>query len=595
MGTNGAGTALATGRPVVVQGDEHYLEAFRSFTCVAAPIRDGGGNLVGAIDLSTSLADGKPANIGLMSYVALMIERDLVHARREYQWRNARQAADELAARETQWRRAHERLQLILDHVPVLVYLVDESGRIVEVNKAWQSLSGLDASSVVGRTLDEVFDRPVASRFAAHNRLVLDTGQPRSFEEEYAGRSYLSVKVPVRDPDGRSGAVCGLSIDITERKRAEDLLRAEEERFRVMADWLPLIIWVHDADGALQFVNRTYCEFFGVTLDQACAGGWQSLVHPDDAAYAVQFADAVRRQGPFHAQVRVRRADGQWRWIESWGRPRFSEDGRFLGFVGSSADVTERRSTEERLREAQGALEEAIRRKNEFIATLAHEIRNPLAAIRNASAALGAPAADLDKARGIIDRQIDSLVRLVEDLLEMSRLRLGKTRLVCRRLDVRSVVDDAVVACQALFASSHQRLRVERPEDPVWVRADPVRLGQIVTNLLSNAARYTQASGHIRLALQADEHDAIVSVEDDGAGLTAEEIAVVFEPFRTGESRVGKHRTGLGVGLAIVRRLVELHGGSVQVSSPGKGLGSRFTVRLPLTSAGSGGRSASRP
>ncbi|MCO5100711.1 MAG: PAS domain-containing sensor histidine kinase [Burkholderiaceae bacterium] len=465
------------------------------------------------------------------------------------------------------------------------MYLVDESGRIVDVNKAWESQSGLDASSVVGRTLGEVFDSPVASRFEAHNRLVLDAGQPRSFEEEYAGRTYLSVKMPVRDPDGRPYAVCGLSIDITERKRAEDLLRADEERFRVMADSLPLIIWVHDADGNLQFVNRTYCEFFGVTLDQAHAGGWQSLIHPDDAAYAAQFADAVQRQVPFHSQGRVRRADGQWRWIESWGRPRFSEEGRFLGFVGSSADVTERRSTEERLREAQGALEAAIRRKNEFIATLAHEIRNPLAAIRNASAALGAPAADHAKARGIIDRQIDSLVRLVEDLLEMSRLRLGKIRFVCRRVDVRDVIDDAVVACEAQFASSRQVLRVERPANPVWVRADPVRLGQIVTNLLSNAARYTQASGHIRLALQADEHDAILSVEDDGVGLTAEEIAVVFEPFRTGESGVGKHRSGLGVGLAIVRRLAELHGGSVQASSPGKGLGSRFTVRLPLMPA----------
>jgi PAS domain S-box-containing protein len=584
MGTNGAGTALASVAATVVMGPEHFVAAFEDCTCVAAPVRDPTGQLIGAIDLSTAFSDGNAERTGLMAYAALMVERDLVHAEGQVEWTATKRLAAELSAREEELRQTNERLQVILDNAPVLIYLVDETNRFLNANKAWLRLSGLREASVIGRSLYDVFEKETAARFEANNRVVLEAQGPQSFEEAYEGRTYLSVKVPVHDAQGRSYAICGMSVDITERKQAEAVLRESEERFRVMADSLPLIVWVHGPNGEQEFVNQTFCEFFGVAREEMRGDRWQAVLHPDEGpAYVAEFARCVRDRRPFHAQTRVQRADGDWRWIESWGRPRFSPTGEFLGFVGSSADITERRATDQKLLESEAALRNADQKKNEFIATLGHELRNPLAAIRNATHILHLAPSNTAGVVAIVERQVGHLVRLVDDLLDISRITLGKMTFERQVLDIRAVVQDAVVATESEIHKAGHRFSFNSPDDPVLVEGDRVRLCQVVANLLSNAARYTPEPGDIRLEIRnAGEDTVIVSVEDSGIGLSADEIAVLFHPFTQTERAATLAHGGLGIGLALVKSIVEAHGGLVDVSSAGKDQGSRFVVRLPL-------------
>jgi len=503
--------------------------------------------------------------------------------------------AEALAVRERELQQANERLRLILDNAPVFIYLVDRDDRFVSVNRGWLEQIGIDSDSVIGRALHEVFPRETAEQFAAHNRRVLAAGGALQFEEKHAGRTYLSVKVPLQDGAGRPYAVCGMSVDITERKQAEEALRESEDRFRSFTDSLPLIVWVHDASGAQEFVNRTFCEFFGVSREEMRAGRWQLLMHPDDGdAYLREFLDCVRDRRPFHGEVRVRRYDGQWRWIESWGRPRFSSSGEFLGFVGTSADVTERKQAERLARESEAALREADRRKDEFLAVLSHELRNPLAPLRNAVQILRAPqarASELAEARDIVERQVAQLVRLVDDLLDISRISVGRMVLREAVLDLRSVADDALMISGPLLDEAQHSVRVDLPPEPLWVSGDPVRLAQVISNLLNNAARYTPHGGSVGLRVTREGEDALVLVEDSGVGLAADMLQRIFEPFVQGDARSARSAGGLGVGLALAKRLVEMHGGTIKASSAGPGKGSCFVVRLPLVPA----RPAARP
>ena len=490
-----------------------------------------------------------------------------------------------LAARERELQQANARLRLILDNAPVFIYLVDERERFLSVNRGWLEQIGIDSSSVIGRALDEVFPPAVAAQFAQNNARVLRADGPLEFEETQAGRTYLSVKVPVRDAAGRAFAVCGMSVDITDRKRSEAALRESEDRFRSFTDSLPLIVWVHDADGAQEFVNRTFCEFFGVSREEMRAGRWQMLMHPEDGeAYSAAFFEAVRDRRPFHGEVRVRRHDGEWRWIESWGRPRFSPSGEFLGFVGTSADITERKRAERKVRESEAALREADRKKDEFLAVLAHELRNPLAPIRNAVHIMRAPGmgqAELAEARDIIDRQVKQLVRLVDDLLDISRVTVGRMALQQAVLDLRAVADDALLMSGPLLDEAEHDVTVHLPPQPVWVRGDSVRLAQVISNLLNNAARYTPPGGSVSLRVTEEGADALVLVEDTGVGLSPGVLERIFEPFVQAEGGASRAAGGLGIGLALSRSLTQLHGGTIKATSPGPGHGSCFVVRLP--------------
>jgi PAS domain S-box-containing protein len=440
--------------------------------------------------------------------------------------------------------------------------------RSVEVNRElfFQSVHPEDRDKVV-ETFAEALR--TGADYELLHRIVRRDGTERTIHE---------IGVIEYDAQRRPRRLLGTAQDVTERSRAEALLKESEGRFRTMVDSTPLMMWITDEEGRIQFANRAYLEFFNVAQEHVDDFHWRSMLHPEDAdQYIATFADAVRNLRPFQARARVRRADGKWRWIESRGNPRFDASGTLIGYAGSSQDITE-------IVETQEASREADRRKDEFLATLAHELRNPLAPLCNGLHVLQMSRVvepDTKRVQDMMERQVNQMVRLVDDLLEMSRITRGKIELRRENVSLASVVRSAVEASRPLMQAAGHELVISMPSDPICLDADPVRLAQVLANLLNNAAKFTDKPGEIRLAVRLEKDKVLITVRDTGSGIRRDMLPRIFDMFTQGEPS-GVHRGGLGIGLTLVRSLVEMHGGSVEAQSEGPGRGSEFTVRLPL-------------
>ncbi|HLT90712.1 MAG TPA: ATP-binding protein [Woeseiaceae bacterium] len=374
------------------------------------------------------------------------------------------------------------------------------------------------------------------------------------------------------------------------RSASERATHERYERIRNLADGVPALLWASDADGACTFVNREWHAFTGLEREALLGEGWTSAIHPDDRPHVEEMlADAAAHRRDFTVFYRMRHHDGTWRWVIHRGRPLLRRHGELAGYLGSLMDITEEKA-------AQEALREADRRKDEFIATLAHELRNPLAPIRNAVQILhleNAPESMRENARDMIDRQVRHLARLVDDLLDISRITLGRLLLQTEETNLADVIRSAVEASRPLIDASGHTLSVALPTEPVFVDADPTRLAQVFVNLLNNAAKYTPPGGNISL-LAAREGDTIVArVKDTGIGIPPDVLPRVFDTFTRVDHAADPSRAGLGIGLSLARHLVELHGGQIEACSDGPGHGSEFLVRLPVC-VGAAGTQASR-
>jgi PAS domain S-box-containing protein len=369
------------------------------------------------------------------------------------------------------------------------------------------------------------------------------------------------------------------AADLIERNKAEQALRESEDRFRRLADAVPTMIWVSDATKACTWFNKGWLDFTGRPMHELLGDGWARDVHPEDldrclSVYRARF-DA---REPFSMEYRLKRHDGQYRWVVDDGIPRFDEGGVFTGYLGSCIDLTERRQAEERLREAD-------RRKDEFLAMLSHELRSPLAPIRNALSLLDE--ADDEplvraQARGILDRQVRQLTRLVDDLLDIARISRGSISLRREIVRLDEIVAGAIETSRPLIEDASHQLYVDLPQEPIWLFADRARLTQVISNLLNNAARYTPSGGRIDVTARAAGGELAIAVRDDGIGIEAGLLTGIFDMFFQAGSGSRQATGGLGIGLALARQLVELHGGSIEARSEGAGRGSEFTVRVPL-------------
>lgn len=328
----------------------------------------------------------------------------------------------------------------------------------------------------------------------------------------------------------------------------------------------------------------------GTALEDA--GNFESVVarvlEEDRQIFRNDIAAALASDaGLYRTEVRYRRPDGEIRWVSESGRVLRDDQGRSERMVGITFDITDRKHAEEALRHAEGRLREQAERKDEFLAMLAHELRNPLAPIRNAVQILrliGTGGGMADKAHDIIERQVTQLVRLVDDLLDVSRVSRGKITLHRETIDLCDVTRHALDTSQPLLSARGHAVHLSLPSEPVRVLGDAGRLAQVISNLLNNAAKYTDAGGRVEVAV-VQEEEAIVTVRDSGRGLDAHDQGRVFEMFYQAERDLERSEGGLGLGLALVKSLVELHGGSVRAQSPGRGLGTTFSVRLPLAGA----------
>ncbi len=379
------------------------------------------------------------------------------------------------------------------------------------------------------------------------------------------------------------------------RAEAEAIAAHESEhRFNVMADSVPLLIWVHDAAGKILFVNRRWEEFFGITQEGARRVGWQAVLHDEDRiAYTESFVKAVRGKHAFQATARVRRADGEWRWIESHGVPRFGPNGELTTFAGTSHDVTERRAFEveremllESERAARTEAENATHAKDEFLATLSHELRTPLSVIvlwsRILARKYGGAEDDLRKGLALIIDNGMALSKLIGDLLDMSRIVSGRVTLDAHPLDLVDLLGQTVASHRPAAEARRIEMTLDIGQEPLIVNGDPTRLQQVLWNLLANAVKFAREDGHIRVAARSTGPCVEISVTDDGEGIAPEFLTQVFSRFRQADNSSARRHGGLGLGLAIVKQLVELHGGQVSAQSRGLGQGATFVVTLPL-------------
>ena len=348
--------------------------------------------------------------------------------------------------------------------------------------------------------------------------------------------------------------------------------------------------WSRDLATGRVWWSRELEELFGVSPG-AFAGteqGFFDFVHPEDRdAVADAVAQAIATRGDYIVEFRHRHANGEWRWMEGRGRATYSADGQPVMLHGVGMDITDRRRAADEMRRLNAELSDAHRRKDEFLATLAHELRNPLAPIRNAIEILRVrDTADvqLTAMRDVLHRQLGHLTRLVDDLLDASRITRGLIAIRRDRIDACEAVRLAVEAAQPAIDRASHRLEVTWPPEPLWIDADATRIAQIVVNLLNNAARYTPRGGRIRVAVSSEGRHVVVSVRDNGIGMRSDELARAFDlfaQFAANDHPLAGASGGLGIGLSLVKALAEIHGGRVTAASEGPNRGCEFVVRLP--------------
>jgi PAS domain S-box-containing protein len=483
-----------------------------------------------------------------------------------------------------------ERLHQLLLQVPGMVGVVSGPEHVFEmVNGPMQELYG---RTLVGRAVRDALPELVAQGFAELLDQVYASGQPYQGKAVPAMlptrdggmelRYFDFVYQPLRDAQGRVTGIFSQGLDVTDAALAHQRLQESERQFRLMADVVPQIIWICDNEGRAEFFNRRWHEYTGQPHLATASDVAGAFVHPDDAAETMErFAHAQKTGTPFVVEHRIRAADGSYRWFLVRAEPLRDETGAILRWFGSSTDIS-------RLKDAEHALQTADRRKDEFLATLAHELRNPLAPVSNAIAILRSPHSREDtrtRMLTLMERQTRHLVRLVDDLLEVSRITRGMIDLRRERLDLRSIAHASVESTTASMDEGLHEVRLHVPPEPVWIQGDPARLKQVLDNLLNNAVKYTPAGGLIEIAIEQAQGSASILVKDNGEGIPPEMLETVFELFAQVDHTLKRAKGGLGIGLALVKELVKLHDGQVVASSAGIGAGSQFTVRLPLAQA----------
>ena len=502
---------------------------------------------------------------------------------------HARQAAarSERAARDSE-----ERLRLILESATdFAIITLDVEGRITGWNRGAERMFGYAEQDIYGRPGDIIFTDEDRRRGDPGRELATALEHGRAANERWHVRkdgSYFwgsGTVVPLAANGEAPHGLLKIMRDRTAARTAEVELTASEARMKLAMDIADAATWDFDLVNCELYWSERHFRLLGYEpspTGQADPQMWEQTIVPDDLARVqAEWIRARDERDRFLSEHRVCRADGACLWTRAAGRFFYDRAGRAIRFVGVFFDITEQKRTEQALREAD-------RRKDEFLAVLAHELRNPLAPIRTALELLRVSpdrAAALEQMRPLMTRQIAHMVRLIDDLLDVSRITTGRIHLQPRPTLLAELVEGAVEANRAAIDAAGVRLHVALPAEPCVVDVDPTRFVQVLSNLLHNAAKFTDRGGDIVIRGRVETHGTsgvlILSVRDTGVGIPAETLPYVFDLFTQGDD-VARGRSGLGIGLALARQLVELHGGRIEASSAGHGRGAIFTIRMPV-------------
>jgi PAS domain S-box-containing protein len=401
-----------------------------------------------------------------------------------------------------------------------------------------------------------------------------------------------------RDASNTPVRLLGMVVDISDRKQAQQRLRDSEERYRILTEVAPQAVWTSQSNGYITYINQYWLEYMGLTFEAAAGYGWLAFLHPVDRTQVLTLwqqtanrSDSEPQPNEYEIEVRFRRPkDGAYRWFLVRGLPVYDDAGQIDRWIGAAINIHERKTAEsakeqllEQEKTARAAAERANQIKDEFLAVLSHELRSPLNPILGWSQLLQQSDLDADTAAvGLktIERNVQLQVQLIDDLLDISRILRGKLTLTVAKVELSNVVAAAFETVR--LAAQTKDLDVRLSLAPALADGDEVRLQQVVWNLLSNAVKFTPQGGKIWITLSQIETYACIQVKDTGKGIDPDFIAHVFEHFRQEDGATTRKFGGLGLGLAIARQIVEMHGGTIAVNSPGEGQGATFTVNIPL-------------
>lgn len=478
-------------------------------------------------------------------------------------------------------------LQTFYEHAPTLVGVVELVGTdILHVydNPGACRFLGVSPGQTEGKRESEIGVLPEQTdAWLRRYQQSLDLRSPVRFEFQGRDRRWFAVTVcPVIEQLPVKQQFCFLAEDISEWKENAERALHDRERLRVALEAGRLAFWDWNiATGEVHYGGE-WTKLFGFAQDQLkpIFETWQNLVHPEDAGRVME---ALQRNLDGHtpeyeAEYRMKGSSGEWIWVTSRGKV-IEQDAskRAVRHVGVVEDFHERRRTREQLRQV-------AQQKDEFLATLAHELRNPLAPIRTGLEIIKRDPSSLmaQQARDMMDRQLVHLVRLIDDLLDVSRIGLGRLELKKTSIEVKTIIDTAIEGSKPFIEGHKHSLTVSIPEEPIWMVGDLTRLAQVVSNLINNAAKYTPEGGLIEVRVAKLPASVSIQVQDNGLGIPQEMLDKIFEMFGQVNQTLDRAQGGLGIGLALVRKLVELHDGTVRAESPGVNRGTTFTITLPL-------------
>ena len=516
-----------------------------------------------------------------------------------------RAAGERALASAAQAERERRRLDALLEAAPVAIFYADPNGRLVLANAATRLLWGdypisggvdeygewkgwwADGSPRHGEAL-AASDWPLARALRGED-VRQNVVEIEPFGEPGTRRTIVIQAAPVHASDGSIEGAVVAQMDVSDRVRAEAGLRESEAKFRTIAEAMPQMVWSTLPDGSADYYNRQWYEFTGVPDGSTDGEAWNGIFHPDDQARAwTRWAHSLATGERYEIEYRLHHHTGEYRWVLGRALPVRDEAGGIIRWMGSCTDIHEQKLVQTALQQSEETLRQADRRKDEFLAMLAHELRNPLAPISTAAELLRLSARDekrVMQASAIITRQVRHMTELVDDLLDVSRVTRGLVTLDREIFDLRTAVRGAVEQVAPLIDGRRHTLSLRSSATPLWVNGDRTRLTQIVANLLNNAAKYTPPGGQITLDVRATDDRVQVTVQDDGNGIDGKLLPHVFALFTQAERTPDRAQGGLGIGLALVKSLTTLHGGHITAHSAGPGRGSTFILSLPATGA----------
>jgi PAS domain S-box-containing protein len=513
------------------------------------------------------------------------------------------QARDAAARAEAERRR----LDALLESAPVGIAYVDEHGGLSAANHTHRQHWGehpmsthqdqyvewrgwwADGSARHGQAL--AAGEWAVARALRGEQVHADIVEIEPFGRPGERRTLLIRASAIRDEHGAISGAVGATMDLTEQVGTQRALRESEEKFRTMTEAMPQMVWSARADGGNDYANGRWREFTGMSNRELLGLNWISLIHPDDQApLQASWQRSLDTGCLYEIEHRLRHRSGEYRWVLNRALPVRDEAGNIARWMGTVTDVHDQKLVAEELRAANV-------RKDEFLAMLAHELRNPLAPISTAAQILKLPGGDARRsaqASDVIARQVKHMVELVDDLLDVSRVTRGLVELEREPVDLASVVHSAIEQARPLIEKKDHTLATRLDAARVCVVGDRKRLVQVMANLLNNAAKYTPEGGAITVCAAVADGEITLSVIDNGIGIDAALLPQVFDLFTQAKRTPDRAQGGLGLGLALVRSMVGLHGGRVEAGSAGPGRGSRFDVVLPLQ-AGEDGAARIRP